>query len=235
MKFQELVSPSLKDLFVKQMEDLILSGKLAIGDKLPNERDMALQMKVSRSIVNSGMQELSSKAFIKIIPRKGAFVEDYIHNGNINTLNAILKNHGISFDYHLFTSFVEFRRDLETICAHKAALNRSDIHLFDLGTFLEEIRVSKTIDELLDATVSFHHQIFVSTNNIVYPLVFNAFYDVLTTITRDLLRIISKDIVYTNALKIFNAIKNQEAYLAQELMKAYIDECALKLEQTKHR
>ena len=39
-----LQSPSLKDVFIERFEDLILSGKLRIGQKLPSERELALQL-----------------------------------------------------------------------------------------------------------------------------------------------------------------------------------------------
>ena len=37
MEFQKISSPSLRELFVNQFEELILSGKLKIGEKLPPE------------------------------------------------------------------------------------------------------------------------------------------------------------------------------------------------------
>ncbi len=34
MEFQKISSPSLRDLFIEQLEHLILSGKLQVGEKL---------------------------------------------------------------------------------------------------------------------------------------------------------------------------------------------------------
>ena len=52
MAFRELVSPSLTELFVKELEGMILSGELLPGQKLPPEREMAKRMKVSLAVVN---------------------------------------------------------------------------------------------------------------------------------------------------------------------------------------
>ena len=38
MEFTKLSSPSLKDLFVQQLQGMILSGELPIGAQLPPER-----------------------------------------------------------------------------------------------------------------------------------------------------------------------------------------------------
>ncbi len=53
---QDLLKPikteSLKEVFVARFEDLILSGKLSIGQKLPSERELAMQLNVSRPVVH---------------------------------------------------------------------------------------------------------------------------------------------------------------------------------------
>ena len=38
MKFKKLVAPSLKEMFVEQMESMILSGELAVVEKHQPER-----------------------------------------------------------------------------------------------------------------------------------------------------------------------------------------------------
>ena len=38
MEFKKLNAPSLKELFVNELQNMILSGKLEIGSKLPPER-----------------------------------------------------------------------------------------------------------------------------------------------------------------------------------------------------
>ena len=63
MQFQKISTPSLKDLFVKELENKILSGELKVGDKLPSERELASSMQVSRAVVNAGIAELEQKGF----------------------------------------------------------------------------------------------------------------------------------------------------------------------------
>ena len=52
MEFQKISSPSLRELFVDQLEHMILSGKLKIGEKLPPERQLAEMMQVSLSLIH---------------------------------------------------------------------------------------------------------------------------------------------------------------------------------------
>ena len=66
MQFQKISTPSLKDLFVKELENKILSGELKVGDKLPSERELASSMQVSRAVVNAGIAELEQKGFLSL-------------------------------------------------------------------------------------------------------------------------------------------------------------------------
>ncbi|MFR0955433.1 MAG: winged helix-turn-helix domain-containing protein [Roseburia inulinivorans] len=63
MEFKKLNAPSLRELFVNELQNMILSGKLEIGSKLPPERELAESMKVSRAVINSGIAELEKERF----------------------------------------------------------------------------------------------------------------------------------------------------------------------------
>ena len=71
MEFEKLSAPSLKDLFIQQLQRMILSGELAVGTPLPPERDLAQQKQVSRAVVNVGMAELAKQGFVEVRPRQG--------------------------------------------------------------------------------------------------------------------------------------------------------------------
>ena len=74
MGFTKISAPSLTDLFVQQIENMILSGELSIGEQLPPVRDLSAKMGVSRSVINAGLVELEKLGFIEILPRQVAFV-----------------------------------------------------------------------------------------------------------------------------------------------------------------
>ena len=50
MQFDVIVSPSLTDLFINQMEQHIISGTIKPGEKLPTERKLAEEMNVSLAV-----------------------------------------------------------------------------------------------------------------------------------------------------------------------------------------
>ena len=54
--FEKLSAPTLKELFINKMAELILSGKLKVGERLPPECSLAEQMGIGKTVVHSGLQ-----------------------------------------------------------------------------------------------------------------------------------------------------------------------------------
>ena len=94
MGFSKINAMSLTDLFVQQVENMILSGELNIGEQLPSARELCVKMGVSRPVISAGMVELEKMGFVEIHPRKGVFVSDYRRKGTLETLVAIMRYNG---------------------------------------------------------------------------------------------------------------------------------------------
>ena len=49
MQFGEIFAPTIKVLFVEEIPGIILSGSLALGYRLPSEKELPEEMKVSKT------------------------------------------------------------------------------------------------------------------------------------------------------------------------------------------
>lgn len=98
MKFKAINTLSIKELFISQIEEMILSGELKPGDKLPTERELADEMNISKTIVHDGIRELARIGFLDVISRKGIYVADYTFTGNLETLLAVIRYRGDTLD-----------------------------------------------------------------------------------------------------------------------------------------
>ncbi len=175
MEFTKLFSPSLQDLFVQQLEHMILSGKLQIGEKLPPERQLAESMQVSRAVINGGISILKRKGFLIIKPRVGTFVADYRRNGTLETLISIMNYNGGKLRDDEIRSILEVRIALESLLIKLCipTISSDDINLLLEKT--NNIKDSKTISEASNAAFEFHHELAVLSGNQLIPLIFQSF------------------------------------------------------------
>ena len=170
MEFAKLSSPSLKDLFVQQLQGMILSGALPVGTQLPPERALAEQMQVSRTVVNSGLAELSDQGFLEVRPRQGTCVADYRRRGNLSTLIAIMQYKGGVLGKDEIRSILEVRR-----AAERAILYASDQGLERLGEALERMAASSHPLEAAEAAFAFQHELALVGGNSIVPLIYYSF------------------------------------------------------------
>ncbi|MCR5031312.1 MAG: GntR family transcriptional regulator [Lachnospiraceae bacterium] len=180
MPFSEIVAPTIKEMFTDKIEEMILSGELKIGEKLPSERELAAKMKVSKTIVHSGLSEMERKGFLRIESRVGIYVNDYAKYGTLETMESIAKHHGGMLDERNIRSLLELRYAIEGICLKEAAKNRTPEqleYLRDLVKKAEEICLvhPEKTEELAECYFDFHHYICVISGNTIAPLIIYAF------------------------------------------------------------
>ncbi len=176
---------SIKDTCIDRLEGLILSGGLSIGERLPSERDFAIQIGVSRPVLHEALVDLDAKGLVRIIPRRGVFVCDYRRSGSLSILSSLLAYHNGTLDHSILQSLIDMRLVVETEAAGLAALNRTPEQLSELHriTRYEQGDVISQPQALTDNDFLFHLSIAIGSGNFVYPLVINSFKGVYTSIT----------------------------------------------------
>ncbi len=175
MAFKEIVSPSLTDLFVKELEGMILSGELKAGDRLPTERELADKMKVSLAVVNGGIKRLSERGFLRIASRKGVFVADYLRSGNIDTLEAILEYSSDYYNAEILSALADFRRTFELKVTERACLNHTPETFSHIEEAVLRFHAETNIDRLGELAFDIHHEIAAASGNPVYALIIASF------------------------------------------------------------
>lgn len=226
MPFQKIVMPTMKELFVHQMENMILSGELSAGEQLPNERDLAAQMNISRTVVNSGIQELAKNGFVCIVPRKGTFVNDFLRQGNLGTLTSIFHHSGRQFDLSMLTALMEYRSINEQKCARLAAERHTAEDLKHMFELLEQLETCCDPEECAEVSTRFHRAIFIATQNLIYPLMYNSFQEMSLAVTRILFRHIPLSQVCSAMRAVAEAIAGRDADRAEALMSEHTVRCS---------
>ena len=170
---------SIRAQVAREIENRIFSGALAIGERLPPERELALELGVSRSLVNLAILDLESAGFLHIVPRQGTFVADYKNESTPQMLLSLMTRGAMdSAGVELFSSMMQTRRLLESECARLAAKSASAEELSRLSALLEEMRAASEPERFSDANFRFHRTMMAASGNIVYAMIFQSFGEV---------------------------------------------------------
>ena len=175
MGFTKITNVSLTERFVQQIENMILSGELAVGEKLPSARDLCIKMGISRPVVSAGLIELEKLGFVEVLPRKGAFVCDYRRKGTVETLLAIMRYNGGAMRRNEVVSLLQVRQSLEILCMEQVILHASDRELEAFSPFLDRIARADDSVKTAEAVFAFHHELAVLSGNILLPLLYHSF------------------------------------------------------------
>ena len=175
---------SKRESFVREIEAQILSGKLTPGTRLEAERDLAVRYGLSRSSVNLGMLELERKGFVRIVPRKGAFVSDFLREATPQTLSVIMEYGSAKMDVSLLHDLMDLRVLIECECARLACESGAGPADGELAGLLARIRTHSG-EELVDAIVDYHYHLTKLSGNDVYAMTFKAFHGPLRGLTSE--------------------------------------------------
>lgn len=175
MGFSKISTLSLTDLFVQQIENMILSGELAVGEQLPAARELSARMGVSRPVISAGIVELEKLGFVEIHPRQGVFVCDYRRRGTLETLVAIMRYNGGAMRRNEVRSLLEVRNALECLCVRLVVECASDAELAALASILEQLESASDVSEAAEAAFCFHHELAVLSGNNLLPLLYHSF------------------------------------------------------------
>lgn len=135
------------EAIIRQIKELITSGQLRPGDRLPPERKLSEQFGVGRTHVREALRKLEFYGILKTRPQSGTFVAAI----GVNALSSLIAD-VLKIDSPSFLSLVETRVLLEEASIRFACQRRSNEDLVklqaSLAAYLEKAeRGIKAIDE----------------------------------------------------------------------------------------
>jgi DNA-binding FadR family transcriptional regulator len=165
----------LKKNFVHTIQQKIFSGEYVIGQQLPTERELATQLGVSRSLVNTGVLELANQGFVRILPRQGTVVADYKRNGTLQVLAALMNCDSYRLDYPLLKDLIELRILVECESARMASKTITPEELLALSAEIRAMQASNPPENAAKPMLRFHYLLTQYSGNAVYAMTFKSF------------------------------------------------------------
>lgn len=159
----KIVQTNPVDLIISQIRDLISSGAILPGEKLPPERKLAEHLGVSRSQVREAITKLQFYGIVKVQPQSGTTVSGIGTVALEGLITDILKLEKTDFQ-----SLVDTRVLLEKEATRLAALNRTQDDIVKLTNALHdyETKLLNTGDAV-EEDLLFHIKIAEASKNSV--------------------------------------------------------------------
>jgi GntR family transcriptional regulator, transcriptional repressor for pyruvate dehydrogenase complex len=154
---------ALTDEAIDKIKQMIISGRVRPGEKLPREADLAAELGLSRNSLREAVKALSLINVLDVRQGDGTYA---------TSLAPSLLLEAVSFvvDFHrddTVLDFLEVRRILEPAATALAAVRMSDEDRTELGKVLATVDASTPVEELVAADLEFHRQIALGARNAV--------------------------------------------------------------------
>jgi GntR family transcriptional repressor for pyruvate dehydrogenase complex len=130
--YEPLKKTRLYEEIVKQLLDLINKGELKPGDRLPPERELAVQLNVSRTAIREALRAMELMGFIDSKVGGGTFIRQVTIDNVIDPFTILLAQ-----DKKLILELIEVRQFLEKELAKFAALRIDDQKAAEIQTALD--------------------------------------------------------------------------------------------------
>lgn len=158
---QKIVIEKPVDKIINQIRQLISSGELRPGDKLPPERKLAESLGVGRGPVRDAIRKLEFYGILKTQPQSGTVVAGMGLKALEGLITDVLKLEPADF-----SSLVETRVILEVNAAQFAALRRTEDDIVAITNALNEYesKIKEGVDAV-EEDLLFHLTIAEASQN----------------------------------------------------------------------
>jgi len=169
------------DLVVARIRELIVTEELAVGDRLPPERSLAVQFGTSRAIVSQALRTLSLMGLVEIRPGSGAYVTRNPAAMMNSSLDLLVQTHDGDPE-----EIAELRYWLETVGATRALERVTDRDVTHLAELLGRMDASSgRLSAWVVADAEFHAALVRTAGNAYLTTLFESVHAAVTNITYD--------------------------------------------------
>ncbi|MFF5398236.1 FadR/GntR family transcriptional regulator [Peribacillus butanolivorans] len=156
----------------QEIESKINAGIYEEGEKLPSERELTQAHNVSRNVIRQALTILREKGLITIKPGKGAYITKIKDTLVTETLKRVIGKYDSSIE-----DIQEVRYELETLVIKLAVKKACSGNIEELKSICNQMDKDISISSFLDLDLKFHKTLASSTQNPIFSVLVNSFFD----------------------------------------------------------
>ncbi|EPY2273887.1 FadR/GntR family transcriptional regulator [Clostridium sporogenes] len=221
--FMPIKNAKVYEQVIEQIKIMIVSGNLQKGDKLPSERELVDQLKVSRTSIREALRALEIVGLIKCKQGEGNFIRDNFDNSLFEPLSLVFMLEKSNKE-----DIIEVRGIIEVEATALAAKRITKEQLKKLEHIIDEIKNIEDEKLLAKLDKNFHYEIAQASNNFILLNIINSCSSLIDSLIQNARYKIIKNDVNKEELvdqheKIYLALKEKDSELASKLMKEHLE------------
>ncbi|MER6576290.1 FadR/GntR family transcriptional regulator [Nonomuraea sp. NPDC048881] len=154
---------AVTDAAIDKIKQMILSGELTPGDRLPKEADLAERLGLSRNSLREAVRALALINVLDVRQGDGTYVTSLEPHLLLDTMSFVLDLHRDD----TVIQFFEVRRILEPAATALATELMRDEDIEELRRILDSLPAQPTVEELVANDLEFHQRIARGSGNSV--------------------------------------------------------------------
>jgi GntR family transcriptional repressor for pyruvate dehydrogenase complex len=210
---------TVSEKIAEQIIELVTTGRLRPGDRLPSERDLMEQLHVSRSPIREALRSLSLVGLLETRPGDGTYVSERIHGAlAVQLASPLMLGRPDVLEWR------EVREPLEEQAAGLAAARATPEGVARLEAILAQMSAAGNDPESSsEADIAFHEAIGALSRNVTLQQLLRLCHDVYRGFLRDRrVHFVVGKVPEAGLREVVEAIKAGDAEAASRAMAAHL-------------
>lgn len=209
----------------RRLVEVILSGQIEPGARMPSERQLAEALGVGRSAMREALKALSLIGLVEVRQGDGT----YLRRADSALLPEVIE-WGLLLGEPRTMDLVEARQEIEIILAGMAAQRRTEEQIEKLSVELERMKTATTPGEFVDHDVAFHLTLSEAAGNSALRDIHSSIQALLRAwILRAIAGDSNMDLSYAEHVPIFDAVAKGDVDGARQAMQDHMSSAARRL------
>jgi GntR family transcriptional repressor for pyruvate dehydrogenase complex len=152
---------SITDEAINKVRQMIVSGELRPGDRLPREADLAERLGLSRNSLREAVKALALIRVLDVRQGDGTYVTSLDPALLLESMGFIVELHQDSSVLEMF----DVRRILEPAAAARAARHMTEQEIAQTAALLNSLPAEPSVEELVVNDMEFHRRVAAGSQN----------------------------------------------------------------------